>query len=209
MKPFYNSVILLLLLAVATTATTARADQPVASASTLPHFIVPIANVQSSVWNERAVRKGLTLRELKRLYFVAEVTDNDDEAATFTDYVEPAEERAVDYVVYSATGAKAFGTRLFASVMGVDAAYLRGKRVLGSEHQVLSVVQHQPQAVSFAEVSEVFSGADGALAEGIRVLPFDIDGDGRVTEAERKAVTSRSAFDAYVADCHEVLLAEK
>lgn len=209
MKTFYSAVISFLLLTAPLSVVPVRAEQPNAPSASLLHYLVPIANVQSSVWNERAVRKGLTLQGLRRLYFVEEVSETEEAVASFTDYVEPTEERPVDYVVYSATGAKATGTRLFAALVGLDAAYLRGQRVLGSERQVLNVVRSQPQAVSFADVNDVFTGESGAVAEGIRVLPFDINGDGRVTDAERQAVTSRTAFEAYVAGCSALLLAEK
>jgi hypothetical protein len=165
-----------------------------------------VANKQSSIWQEKKLKKGLTLKAIKEIYFIEDVYEDDSESCEFSDYVEEKEEKPVDYVIVSGSGPKAFGTTVFANSVGKDVAAIKGKKVVGEDKYVLKAVQTQPEAVSFIPANIVFSGENGTLAEGIEVIPFDIDGDGKVTEAERNAITSLEAFNNYINNKTKLLL---
>ena len=173
---------------------TAAADCPEAM-----EYVLPIANQQSSVWKEKKIRKGLTRKSIADIYCVKDLLADEEEAQSeFTDYVEEDEETPVNYIVLSGTGAKAQSSRRFAENVGKDANGYRGKRVLGNERCLVRAVQSNPEAVSMGSASVVFSGKGGTVAEGIEVIPYDIDSDGKVSEEERLSITSLSAFVAFV-----------
>lgn len=174
------------------------------------HFLLPIANEQSSIWQEKALRKGLTSKSIKAIYFEKDLLEDDEEeVGEFTDYIEEEKEVAVNYIIFSGTGSKALATQLFADIFGKDAKTIKGKRVLGEDKFVVKAVQAQPEAVSFTFPELVFSGENGTVAKGIKVIPFDIDGDGKVSDAERQAITSLAAFNQYVNRTKHTLLASR
>lgn len=179
------------------------------AAVTISDCLLLIANKQSSVWQEKKFRKGLTLKTIKEIYFLDDLYEEEPESYEFTDYVEEKEEKPVNYVIFSGTGSKAVGTSIFASSIGKNAASIKGKKVVGEDKFLLKAVQAQSEAVSFGPANIVFSGENGTLAEGIEVIPFDIDGDGKVSEAERLAISSLDAFTAYVKQSTNILLVKK
>lgn len=198
--------LLAIFIGVATTVVLANNSPETTETQDATEFVLPIANEHSSVWNEKKIRKGLTRKAMADLYFVKDVfADEEDTQGEFTDYVEIEEEKPVSYIIFSGTGTKAESSRRFAQIVGKSTNDFRGKKVLGEEKVLVQVVQSQPEAVSFGSASLVFSGANGTVAEGIKVIPFDIDGDGRVSEAERQCVTSLEAFTSFVTHSNRLL----
>lgn len=191
---------------IATAVVQAKNNPETTESQNATEYILPIANENSSVWNDKKIRKGLTRKAMADLYFVKDLfADEEETQGEFTDYVEIEEEKPVNYIIFSGTGTKAESSRRFAQIVGKDTNDFRGKKVLGEEKILVQVVQSQPEAVSFGSASLVFSGANGKVAEGIKVIPFDIDGDGKVSEAERQCITSLEAFTSFVNRNNRVL----
>lgn len=163
----------------------------VAGAGTVGRAVVlPFANSKSPLLSDKAVRRGLTGKLARRLFVAQdylEALDAQDEG-----------ERPLPGTVYALTGSKASTTRLFARSLGARPSDLTGKKVLGREENVVSAVRAHDDAVSFNVANLLYSLADRRQAEGLTVLPVDLDGNGRISDEERAAVADLDSLIGFL-----------
>lgn len=152
--------------------------------------VLPFANSKNPLLSDKNVRRGLTGKLARRLFVAQdylEALDAQDEG-----------ERQLPGTVYTLTGSKASTTRLFARSLGAQPSDLTGKKVLGREENVVSAVRAHDDAVSFNVASLLYSLADRHQAEGLTVLPVDLDGNGRVSDDERAAVADLDSLISFL-----------
>ena len=146
-------------------------------------IILPIANSENEILNNKKLRKGVNETIEKKIFVqptYEEVLDAEEEG-----------EQQLPGTVYSLSGSKAQTTRLFAEKLHTTPNNLKGKKILGREENVISVVKQQADAISF-------NVANRQLQQGISVLSVDLDGNGKVSDQERTALANIDTLTDYL-----------
>ena len=152
--------------------------------------IVPIANSQNEILSIKKVAKGLS-NKLKQQIFVERDELEELEA-------EEEGEKKLPGTVYSLTGKRAITTQIIAKELNITPNRVRGKKNLGHEENLISVVQNHPDAIAFNVASLVYDTSTHKPVDGITVLAFDLDGNDRISEEERLAIASLDELTAYL-----------
>lgn len=153
--------------------------------------VLPIANSENAILANKVLRKGINEKIGKQIF----VQQTYDEAL---DAEEGAEEKALPGTVYSLSGSKAYITKLFAENMHVAPNQLKGKKIVGREENVLSLVRQTPDAISFNVVNLIYNLNNRQPQQGISVLNIDLDGNGKVSDEEREAIGNIDALSEYL-----------
>ena len=98
--------------------------------------VLPIANSENEILTNKKLRKGVNDKVEKEIFVqptYEEVLDAEEEG-----------EKALPGMVYSLSGSKAYITQIFAEALHTTPSQLKGKKILGREENVLSVVKQQP-----------------------------------------------------------------
>lgn len=160
------------------------------TAGTIAHYVLlPIANSGNSILAEKKVQKGLN-EKLTREIFVEKNLD---------DYIDSKDKKQLPGTVYSLSGSHSTTTELLANTLNVDVKDIKGKKVIGREENVISVVKKRPDAIAFDVASLVYDNTTHKPVSGVSVLPVDLDGNGKVTDDERAALTNLDALTDYIA----------
>ncbi len=152
--------------------------------------VLPIANSENEILTNKKLRKGVNDKVEKEIFVqptYEEVLDAEEEG-----------EKALPGTVYSLSGSKAYITQIFAETLHATPSQLKGKKILGREENVLSVVKQQHDAISFNVSSLIYDLSNRQPQQGISVLSVDLDGNGKVTEEERAALANIDALNEYV-----------
>jgi ABC-type phosphate transport system substrate-binding protein len=152
--------------------------------------VLPIANSENEILTNKKLRKGVNDKVEKEIFVqptYEEVLDAEEEG-----------EKALPGMVYSLSGSKAYITQIFAEALHTTPSQLKGKKILGREENVLSVVKQQHDAISFNVSSLIYDLSNRQPQQGISVLSVDLDGNGKVTEDERAALANIDALNEYV-----------
>lgn len=155
------------------------------------YFLLPIANSGNAILNEKKVQKGLNEKVVREIF----VERNLDEA------IDSRGKKSLPGTVYTLTGSHSATTELLAGSLNVDVKRIKGNKVLGREESVISVVKKRPEAIAVDVASLVYDAATRQPVAGLSVLPIDLDGNGKVTDEERTALTSIDSLTAYI-DSH-------
>ena len=102
--------------------------------------ILPIANSENEILTNKKLRKGINGKLGKQIFVqptYEETLDAEEEG-----------EKPLPGTVYSLSGSKAVITKLFAENLHTTPNLLKGKKVLGREENVISVVKQQTDAIS-------------------------------------------------------------
>lgn len=156
---------------------------------TIAHYVLlPIANENNAILGEKKVQKGLN-EKVTREIFVAKTLD---------EYIDTRDKKQLPGTVYSLGGRHATTTELLANSLNVGVKDIKGKKVIGNEENVITVVKKRPDAIAFDVASLVYDSNTRKPVSGLKVLPIDIDGNGRVSDEERNAIASLDAFADYI-----------
>jgi len=153
--------------------------------------VLPIANSENAILANKVLRKGINEKIGKQIF----VQQTYDEAL---DAEEGAGEKPLPGTVYSLSGSKAYITKLFAENMHVAPNQLKGKKIVGREENVLSLVRQTPDAISFNVVNLIYDLNNRQPQQGISVLNIDLDGNGKVSDEEREAIGNIDALSEYL-----------
>lgn len=161
------------------------------SLSSIGRFVVlPIANSENEILQVKKVQKGLN-DKLERRIFVEqdylEALDAQDEG-----------EKALPGTVYSLTGKRAVTTNLYAKWLNVAPAKIKGKKILGKEENAITAVKQHKDAISFNVANLVYDLGNGNVEQGLSVFNVDLDGNGKISDAERQAIGNLSSLTAYL-----------
>jgi hypothetical protein len=75
---------------------------------------------------------------------------------------------------------------------------LKGKKILGREENVISVVKQQADAISFNVANLIYDLNNRQPQQGISVLSVDLDGNGKVSDQERTALANIDTLTDYL-----------
>lgn len=142
------------------------------------YFILPVANSEAQILSEKKVQKGINQKVAKELFVertVDEQLDNPDK-------------KQLPGTVYTLSGKHSELTNLLAESLDVLVKDIRGKKVLGREENLISVIKKRPDAISVDVASLVYDHKTRKPIEGIAVLPVDLDGNNKVSDEERDAL---------------------
>lgn len=153
------------------------------------YVLLPVANVNSALLTDKKFQKGLNSKLAKELFVqksVEEQIDNPDA-------------KKLPATVYALSGSRSVTTNLLARSLNVTAKDIAGKKILGKEENAIAVVQKREDAVSVSIPSLIYDSSSRKPVDGLTVLPVDLDGNDKVTDAERAAVADIDALTAYIA----------
>lgn len=152
--------------------------------------ILPIANSENELLRNKKVVKGLS-NKLKHQIFVErdllEELDAEEEG-----------EKQLSGTVYSLTGSHAITTTLVARDLSITPNRVKGKKILGSEENLISAVRSHQDAIAFNVASLAYDSNTYQPVEGLTVLATDLDGNGRISDEERSVISSLDKLTDYL-----------
>lgn len=133
--------------------------------------IVPVANAESPfarIYGE----KGLDREEIKQVFFY--------------DPIEQEEKKPIKtpFTVYTRVQ-KAPSPTVFASNFGYEQQDLHGRAIAGADIHLIKSILRDPQGITYAPISLIYSSETGKPLEGLQVIPVDFDDNGKVSADER------------------------
>lgn len=155
--------------------------------------VLPIANSENAILANKVLRKGINEKIGKQIF----VQPTYDEALDAEE--DEIKEKALPGTVYSLSGSKAYITKLFAENLHATPNQLKGKKVVGREENVLSVVKQTSDAISFNVANLIYDLGNRQPQQGISVLNIDLDGNGKVSDEEKAALANIDALTSYLA----------
>jgi hypothetical protein len=153
-------------------------------------FVLPIANSNNILLQNRKVQKGLTPKLSRQLFVERDYLETLDAQETG--------EKVLPGTVYSLSGGKAAITKLVAGRLQVSPSQIKGKKIIGQEENAIKVVLTHDDAISFNLASLVYDVQTGKPRQGLSVLNSDLDGDGKVSQEERDALANIATLTAYL-----------
>lgn len=161
------------------------------SVGTIANYILlPIANSNNALLSDKKVQKGLN-DKLAHEIFVEKSID---------EYVDSKDSKQLPGTVYTLSGKHSTTTELLANTLNVDVKSLKGKKIIGREENVITVVKNRPDAVAFDVATLVYDKTTHQPVSGLTIIPTDLNGDNKVTDDERAAIASLDALNEYVAN---------
>lgn len=154
--------------------------------------VLPIANSENELLSNKKLRKGVNEKLGKQIF----VQQTYDEALDADEY--DVEEKQLPGTVYSLSGSKAYITKLFAENWHTTPNQLKGKKVVGREENILTVVKQTPDAISFNVANLIYDLDNRQPQQGISVLNIDLDGNGKVSDEEKEALANIDALSSYL-----------
>lgn len=152
--------------------------------------ILPIVNSENELLRNKKVVKGLS-NKLKHQIFVErdllEELDAEEEG-----------EKQLPGTVYSLTGSHAITTTLVARDLSITPNRVKGKKILGSEENLISAVRSHQDAIAFNVASLAYDSNTYQPVEGLTVLATDLDGNGRISDEERSVISSLDKLTDYL-----------
>lgn len=152
--------------------------------------ILPIANSENELLHNKKVVKGLS-NKLKHQIFVErdllEELDAEEEG-----------EKQLPGTVYSLTGSHAITTTLVARDLSITPNRVKGKKILGSEENLISAVKSHQDAIAFNVASLAYDSNTHQPIEGLTVLATDLDGNGRISDEERQVIGNLDKLTDYL-----------
>lgn len=152
--------------------------------------ILPIANSENELLRNKKLVKGLS-NKLKHQIFVErdllEKLDAEEEG-----------EKQLPGTVYSLTGSHAITTTLVARDLSITPNRVKGKKILGSEENLISAVRSHQDAIAFNVASLAYDSNTYQPVEGLTVLATDLDGNGRISDEERSVISSLDKLTDYL-----------
>ena len=100
--------------------------------------------------------------------------------------------------VYSLTGSHAITTTLVARDLSITPNRVKGKKILGSEENLISAVRSHQDAIAFNVASLAYDSNTYQPVEGLTVLATDLDGNGRISDEERSVISSLDKLTDYL-----------
>lgn len=161
------------------------------SVGTIANYVLlPITNSKNSLLNDKKVQKGLN-DKLSHEIFVEKGID---------EYDESKDSKQLPGTVYTLSGKHSTTTELLANTLNVDVKSIKGKKIIGREENVITVVKNRPDAIAVDVATLVYDKATHQPVSGVTILPIDLNGDNKVSDEERAAIASLDALNEYISN---------
>lgn len=152
------------------------------------YFLLPIANSSNAILGEKKVQKGINEKVAREIFV----------QRSYDDIVDNPDKKQLPGTVYSLSGKHSTTTDLLASALNVGAKDIKGKKILGREENVITVVSKRPDAIAVDVASLIYDKSTRKPVSGVTILPIDIDGNGKVTDEERAALDNIDSLTEYI-----------
>ena len=152
--------------------------------------ILPIANSENELLRNKKVVKGLSNKLKHQIFVERDLLEELDE--------EEEGEKQLPGTVYSLTGSHAITTTLVARDLSITPNRVKGKKILGSEENLISAVRSHQDAIAFNVASLAYDSNTYQPVEGLTVLATDLDGNGRISDEERSVISSLDKLTDYL-----------
>lgn len=152
--------------------------------------ILPIANSENELLHNKKVAKGLTGKLKQQIFVERDLLEELD--------AEEDGEKQLPGTVYSLTGGHSVTTTLVARDLSITPNRVKGKKILGSEENLISAVKSHQDAIAFNVASLAYDSKTQLPVEGLTVLATDLDGNGRISDEERQAISSLDKLTSYL-----------
>lgn len=173
----------------ASDATVSISDQSGGNAYTVARFfLLPIANAEAQILRDKKVQKGMNQKLAHEIFVERSIDEQLDNPA----------KKSLPSTVYALSGKYSASTALLAKSLNVEEKNIRGKKILGREENVLSVVRKRADAIAVNVASLVYDSLTRKPVSGVAVLPVDLDGNNKVTAEEREALGNIDQLTAYL-----------
>jgi len=123
--------------------------------------LLPVTNRNNPILT--TAKKGLTKKEIDKLFFEVTDIDNDQE-------IEKPKFRAT---IYSREN-KACASTTLAGYFGHVSSEIRGRKVLGDDIYLLSAIRKDSIGITFNNLGYLFDTGSRKLKDGIALLPLDL-----------------------------------
>ena len=152
--------------------------------------ILPIANSENELLRNKKVVKGLSDKLKHQIFVERDLLEELD--------AEEEGEKQLPGTVYSLTGSHAITTTLVARDLSITPNRVKGKKILGSEENLISAVRSHQDAIAFNVASLAYDSNTYQPVEGLTVLATDLDGNGRISDEERSVISSLDKLTDYL-----------
>ena len=152
--------------------------------------ILPIANSENELLRNKKVVKGLSSKLKQQIFVERDLLEELD--------AEEDGEKQLPGTVYSLTGSHAITTTLVARDLSITPNRVKGKKILGSEENLISAVRSHQDAIAFNVASLAYDSNTYQPVEGLTVLATDLDGNGRISDEERSVISSLDKLTDYL-----------
>lgn len=152
--------------------------------------ILPIANSENELLHNKKVVKGLSSKLKQQIFVERDLLEELD--------AEEDGEKQLPGTVYSLTGSHAITTTLVARDLSITPNRVKGKKILGSEENLISAVRSHQDAIAFNVASLAYDSNTYQPVEGLTILATDLDGNGRISDEERSVISSLDKLTDYL-----------
>ena len=134
------------------------------------YALLPIANSKSAFAKEFG-EKGLNEKLYKQIFF-------------HDVFAEKGEAIAPPFTIYTRLQ-KAGAPAAFAKYFGYEQQQIKGKAIAGADEHLIKALLKDETAISYTVPSLAFDLTSRKPAEGLTIIPVDLDGNGKVGKDER------------------------
>jgi ABC-type phosphate transport system substrate-binding protein len=134
------------------------------------YALLPIANAKSAFAKEY-VDKGLTEKDYKQIFFHDIYAEKDKSLVT-------------PFTIYTRLQ-KAGAPINFAKYFGYEQKDIKGKAIAGADEHLIKALLKDETAVTYTIPGLAYDLQTRKQAEGIAVIPVDLDGNGRISKEEK------------------------
>lgn len=136
------------------------------------YALLPVVHVQNPLF-EKELRKGIRKNQLKELFFNYQETEEET----------PQKKAESGYEIYAPVPGSAIA-EAYAGFFGISSNELKGMYVAGSNIDRLSAMLLDTAGISFYPLPVVFDPETQKPVEGIKILPVDLNGNGKLDKNE-------------------------
>lgn len=134
--------------------------------------ILPVMNEQNPYFS-RELKRGIRLDQLKEIFF------NEESEWLFDE----GKRKNPEYEIYSPVP-NSPSAEAFANYFNKSASDLKGIFVSGDDSHILSAIRHDPAGITYSRLLLIFDPETREPVSGIKVLPFDLNNNGRLDKNE-------------------------